>query len=95
MRGKKKKKENTKNSSHFFPVVCTCGNNIEITRKLFAVSIYFENVNQISLQKQFHNNDFSHRGGKAKLDRKFNTENISLALFQHVSLLPECLLFFS
>lgn len=89
MRGKAK--ESTKNSSHAF---CICGNNIETTRKLFAVSICFENVSQILLQKQFHNNDFSHGGDKAKLNGKFNTENISLVLFQLASLLSGCLFFF-
>lgn len=89
MRGKVKK--STKTSSHAF---CICGNNVEITRKLFAISIWFENVNQILLQKQFHNNDFSHGGDKTKLDRKFNTESISLVLFQLASLLPGCLLLF-
>lgn len=60
---------------------CICGNNIEVTRKLFAVSICFENVNQILLQQQFHNSDFSHGRDKAELETKFNTENISLVLF--------------
>lgn len=81
----KAKIPSSKTSSQVFRI---CGNNIEITRKLFAVSICFENVNQILLQKQFHNNDFSHGRVKAKLERKFNTEHISLVFFQLTSLLP-------